>query len=628
MSASAAPTFRRSRRRRRWAQFLNTATRYVLDLTQSSWMPRRLRRSLTLRMALTMLTATLVIFTVVGIYASTAVRNGIFQERLNQVLTESALAANAMQNRLDQAQVATVEQVQSLAQEAVSSVTSLSTWASAPVVLLLRDPEESSAYVINEVATGSIRETISPELRKAVEKQPGQHWQSVKITSADGRIVPGIAVGTTVTLPLSGKHELYLLYSLADEQANTNLVMRVLLGGGLAVLVLVVSMTWVVVYSVLVPLRRTVRTAERLAAGDLDARVLSQGQDETAQLADAFNKMADSLQSKIDTLARLSRLQQRFVSDVSHELRTPLTTIRIADDVIYDSKEELNPAAQRSAEILHAQIDNFDAMLADLLEISRIDSGSARLHFEMLDLNELVVAVIQDCSQLAETVGCEVRFDRPKHPCTAQLDERRVTRIIRNLLVNALEHSEGNPVVITTASTQTAVALRVSDHGVGMSPEVTSRVFDRFYRADPARPRTTGGTGLGLAISLEDTRLSGGTLDAWGKEGFGSSFLLTLPRRQDMEMGDSPLPVTDYQEPSLDDYVPPPSADTGVGCGVEVPISGSGEGARAEVRDSFAEEGTGSGPAEAAPTDTAASSTDHDTVLVTPYSPQINGGES
>ena len=338
--------------------------------------------------------------------------------------------------------------------------------------------------------------------------------------------------------------------------------------------------------------------------------------------------MADSLQSKIDTLARLSRLQQRFVSDVSHELRTPLTTIRIADDVIYDSKEELNPAAQRSAEILHAQIDNFDAMLADLLEISRIDSGSARLHFEMLDLNELVVAVIQDCSQLAETVGCEVRFDRPKHPCAAQLDERRVTRIIRNLLVNALEHSEGNPVVITTASTQTAVALRVSDHGVGMSPEVTSRVFDRFYRADPARPRTTGGTGLGLAISLEDTRLSGGTLDAWGKEGFGSSFLLTLPRRQDMEMGDSPLPVTDYQEPSLDDYVPPPSADTGVGCGVEVPVSGSGEGARVEVRDSFAEEGTGSGPAEAAPTDTAASSTDHDTVLVTPYSPQINGGES
>nr|WP_283241591.1 MtrAB system histidine kinase MtrB [Mobiluncus curtisii] len=512
-----------------------------------------------LRMAIIMLVATLVILFAVGIYASTAIKNGIFQERLNQVLEEAATQARAAQNRFDQAPASTVEQVQSLAQDVVTSISTLTSGSSAPAVLILRNPSETSSFVINEIATQNMREVITSQLRQAVQQKTGQHWQSIEITDAQGKRHPGIAVGTAVSLPLAGAHELYLVYSLADEQAAINLVMGVLGGGGLAVLVLVAGMTWVVVYSVLVPVRRTVRTAERLAAGDLNARVLSQGQDETAQLADSFNKMANSLQSKIDTLGQMSRLQQRFVSDVSHELRTPLTTMRIADDVIYDAREELDPAALRSAELLHDQIERFDAMLADLLEISRIDSGSARLDFEIVDLNKLVAQVVEDNATLAEKVGCRVIFNPPKYPCAAKLDTRRVTRIVRNLLVNAIEHSEGNPVIITTDSSETAVALRVSDHGVGMSPEVTSRVFDRFYRADPARARTTGGTGLGLAISLEDARLSGGTLQAWGKTGYGSSFLLTLPRRHDMELGPSPLDITDYVEPTLDSYVPPQS---------------------------------------------------------------------
>ncbi|EFL93220.1 MtrAB system histidine kinase MtrB [Mobiluncus curtisii] len=531
----------------------------MIGFNQSTWVPKRLRRSLALRMAIIMLVATLVILFAVGIYASTAIKNGIFQERLNQVLEEAATQARAAQNRFDQAPASTVEQVQSLAQDVVTSISTLTSGSSAPAVLILRNPSETSSFVINEIATQNMREVITSQLRQAVQQKTGQHWQSIEITDAQGKRHPGIAVGTAVSLPLAGAHELYLVYSLADEQAAINLVMGVLGGGGLAVLVLVAGMTWVVVYSVLVPVRRTVRTAERLAAGDLNARVLSQGQDETAQLADSFNKMANSLQSKIDTLGQMSRLQQRFVSDVSHELRTPLTTMRIADDVIYDAREELDPAALRSAELLHDQIERFDAMLADLLEISRIDSGSARLDFEIVDLNKLVAQVVEDNATLAEKVGCRVIFNPPKYPCAAELDTRRVTRIVRNLLVNAIEHSEGNPVIITTDSSETAVALRVSDHGVGMSPEVTSRVFDRFYRADPARARTTGGTGLGLAISLEDARLSGGTLQAWGKTGYGSSFLLTLPRRHDMELGPSPLDITDYVEPTLDSYVPPQS---------------------------------------------------------------------
>lgn len=554
MSGANPAVFRRSRRQRRVSQFLNTTMRHLLDFMQASWVPLRLRKSLTLRMGLTMLISTLVILCGVGFYTANSIRDGIFQERLNQLLVESASRAKTAQSRLDQAPVSTVEQVQSLAQEVVTSITTMTSGGNAPSVLILRNPNENSAIVINEIVTGNSRETISPELRQSVGKKTGQYWQSVKLTDAEGRTFPGIAVGTALNLPLAGAHELYFVYSLADEQANLNLVMQVLAGGGLALLLLVGAMTWVVVYSVLVPVRRTVRTAERLAAGDLNARVLSQGQDEMAQLADSFNKMAGSLQSKIDTLGQLSRLQQRFVSDVSHELRTPLTTMRIADDVIFDARAELDPAALRSAELLHDQIDRFDAMLADLLEISRIDSGSARLSFETVDINSLVRKVIADNDSLAQQVGCEVVFNPPPYPCTAEVDTRRVTRIVRNLLVNAIEHSEGNPVTITTDTSETAVALRVSDHGVGMTPEVTSRVFDRFYRADPARTRTTGGTGLGLAISLEDARLSGGTLEAWGKSGYGSSFRLTLPRQNGTEMGPSPLELTDYVEPKLEEY--------------------------------------------------------------------------
>lgn len=290
MSGANPAVFRRSRRQRRVSQFLNTTMRHLLDFMQASWVPLRLRKSLTLRMGLTMLISTLVILSGVGLYTANSIRDGIFQERLNQLLVESASRAKTAQSRLDQAPVSTVEQVQSLAQEVVTSITTMTSGGNAPSVLILRNPNETSAIVINEIVTGNSRETISPELRQSVEKKTGQYWQSVKLTDAEGRTFPGIAVGTALNLPLAGAHELYFVYSLADEQANLNLVMQVLAGGGLALLLLVGAMTWVVVYSVLVPVRRTVRTAERLAAGDLNARVLSQGQDEMAQLADSFNK--------------------------------------------------------------------------------------------------------------------------------------------------------------------------------------------------------------------------------------------------------------------------------------------------------------------------------------------------
>ena len=125
----------------------------------------------------------------------------------------------------------------------------------------------------------------------------------------------------------------------------------------------------------------------------------------------------------------------------------------------------------------------------------------------------------------------------------AEADVRRVERIVRNLVTNAIDHAEGHDVEIRVASDETSTALSVRDHGVGLAPGETSMVFNRFWRADPARARTSGGTGLGLSISLEDTHLHGGWLQAWGRPGEGAQFRLTLPRRASAVLRQSPLPL-------------------------------------------------------------------------------------
>jgi two-component system sensor histidine kinase MtrB len=128
-------------------------------------------------------------------------------------------------------------------------------------------------------------------------------------------------------------------------------------------------------------------------------------------------------------------------------------------------------------------------------------------------------------------------------PALVQVDVRRIERIVRNLVVNAIEYGQGKPVEIRVAANDTAAALTVRDHGIGLKPGEDVLVFSRFWRADPARSKTLGGTGLGLAIALEDARLHGGKLQAWGEPGEGAVFRLTLPRRAGADYTMSPLPL-------------------------------------------------------------------------------------
>lgn len=499
------------------------------------------RSSLSLRSALAITLAALAVITLFALLVSSQLRSSTFEARKTQILDDAAVRFSSAQAVFDQSTASTPDQVQEAARQVVSTIDSSAAGAGAVSVALLRSPDAQSAFRINQIVTSDVESLITPVMRSAVGEDGAARWQSVAIPAQEGRTSPGILVGMEVTLPRAGAHELYIVYSLASDQRQVDTVMKVLFLAALPILIGLPAGVFWVLFNLLRPVRRTADAASRLASGDLSARVEVQGEDEMADLSAAFNDMASSLQRKIEDYDELSRLQQRFVSDVSHELRTPLTTIRMADSVIWDNRETLPPAAKRSAELLHEQTDRMDSLFTDLLEISRYDARSAALDAEVTDLRAVVAKVVSMNADLAERLGVEVEVRSEEERCAAAIDVRRIERVLRNLLVNALEFADGTRVEIDVAQTRTDVAVRVRDHGVGMSEETAAHVFDRFYRADASRKRTTGGTGLGLSISAEDVALHGGALEAHGALGEGASFVMTLPKESGAPIASRPL---------------------------------------------------------------------------------------
>jgi two-component system sensor histidine kinase MtrB len=402
----------------------------------------------------------------------------------------------------------------------------------------------------DQAASNAIRYTglvdsdsIPQSLASSVVSDGDKLWDTyTQINYRDSPSVPGLVIGSQIRIDSTGdKYSIYFLFPLTAQQETLDVVQRALVTAGLLLIVLLGAIAWLVTRQVVTPVRMARRIAERLAAGKLEERMQVRGTDDLARLAVSFNKMASNLQRQIRRLEELSRLQRRFVSDVSHELRTPLTTVRMAADLLHESRDQFDPISRRSVELLQNELNRFEELLADLLEISRFDAGAAALDLEDVDLRDIVNRVLENHETLLERKGCPVELDMPA-PCRAKVDSRRIERILRNLIGNAIEHSEGLPIKISTAYDDDAAAVAVRDHGVGFRAEEAEMVFSRFWRADPARARTTGGTGLGLSIALEDARLHGGRLDAWGSPGEGAYFRLTLPRRPDVALTGSPLP--------------------------------------------------------------------------------------
>lgn len=401
---------------------------------------------------------------------------------------------------------------------------------------------EGPASVLSS-SSGIGLDSVPLELRQQVTGRDGMYIAATQVViSREEAGQPGVVVGTTLITSAGERFPVYYVFPMTSEVTTLRDIQRAVYTTGAALLLGLTAIAYLVTLQVVRPVRKAGRTARRLASGQLDERMPVRGTDDLASLAISMNEMASDLQQRIRELETLSTVQRSFVSDVSHELRTPMTTIKMASDLLYEERGELPPKVRRTVELMNTEIERFSSMLADLLEISRFDAGVAALELDEVDLGTLVASEVQAQETFAHSQGSELRLHLDG-AASAQLDARRIRRIVRNLLTNAIDHGEGRPIDVTVASDEEAVAVTVRDHGIGFQAELSSRVFDRFWRADPSRARAAGGTGLGLAISREDARLHRGWLSAWGRPGLGAQFRLTLPRNPEVILSSSPLPI-------------------------------------------------------------------------------------
>lgn len=505
------------------------------------------RRSIQARVVVSTLLLSAIVVSVVGWFLLQQTRDGLVDARVDRVVKEAANETADARARLatlpgtdDEPGLQLQQLLDPILQRGASR--GFSVVLNGPLGETRTDLADSGPRYSPGLDLSSVPESMVRHL----DESGTSAWQFTRIHYTDDsrEDTPGIVVGARIQLPANAEeYTIYYLFPMAQEQQTLDLVTRALLTAGALLLVLVAGLAWVVTRQVVTPIRMARRVAERLAAGELEERLKVRGEDDIARLATSFNQMAASLQRQIRQLEELSRVQRRFTSDVSHELRTPLTTVRMAGDVLHDAREDFDPVTARAAELLQTELDRFEGLLSDLLEISRFDAGAAALELEDLNLVDIAHRVVDMTRPLAQQRDTSVTVQAISDPCLAEADTRRVERVVRNLVSNAIDHADSQGIVIQVAGDDHAAAVAVRDHGIGLEPGEAGLVFNRFWRADPARARTSGGTGLGLSISLEDTHLHGGWLQAWGQPGGGAQFRLTLPRRAGEVLRHSPLPL-------------------------------------------------------------------------------------
>ena len=496
----------------------------------------------------------LIAFIAVGTSLSNQIATSLFENKKNQALEESIKGFDNVQSVFDGSSEARTDS--EIRRNVTRALTLLDASGDTQRrwVLVPLDQQSKKGFIPEQSGDNALdAATIPEDFKSTVRDSPGGvFWEKKDLSEpekSNGEPYPALIIGTSVSIPQNPDYGLFVVYDLS-ESSSTITYINVVLGTGFTVLlILVLSMVWFVTRLAVRPITLTAITAEKLAAGDLNRRVSVRGKHQAARLGISFNKMADSLQDQITQLERLSTLQQRFVSDVSHELRTPLSTVRLSSELLYDSRDTLNPVQSRSVELMHNQVDRFQALLSDLLEISRFDAGSAVLNIDAEDFMSVLNDVLVEVIPHLERTGTRLIVHSEQAHIDIDIDRVRIERVLRNLLFNAIEHGESKPVDIYIATNATNLGVAVRDHGIGLSEEEAAQVFNRFWRADTSRKRTLGGTGLGLSITAEDVRLHGGRIEAWGMKGKGACFTMNLPLVHGGELGPSPVLITGEPEP-------------------------------------------------------------------------------
>ncbi len=484
------------------------------------------RSSLVFRVTTTIVSLTIIVIWLIGSALETQISSGIFDEKLRLSIADAQSTARNTQIQLTFSPYQDKAALKLIFTE-ILAVPPRSFESSARELAVFSFANTNSKF--KYAGTSNLVDPISiPEsFREKTRKSTATQWERTKLKYVDGKTESAIVVGHVLTIKGAGKYELYVISSLAQQSRTMSLILQYLWLTGVALTFLIGLITFFVLRRLISPIRDAAKVAEELTAGNLELRMDIQGEDEIASLGYSFNEMAVSLQQQISRLENLSKLQQRFVSDVSHELRTPLTTIRMASQVIHATKESFEPTVARSSELLISQIDRFESLLTDLLEVSRFDAQAAVLEIEEVDITALVKETIDYLHPSQDRI---IHLWAPDEPVMVDIDPRRIKRIIRNLIANAVDHREDKSVDVQIEQTENEVSIGVRDYGVGFNYTDKKLLFERFWRADSSRARTTGGTGLGLSIALEDAKLHQGEIDVWGERGRGAHFVLTIPK--------------------------------------------------------------------------------------------------
>ncbi|MFG1649390.1 ATP-binding protein [Micromonospora sp. NPDC049275] len=368
---------------------------------------------------------------------------------------------------------------------------------------------------------------LTPELRQEVA-DGHIAWQRVERYGK-----PVLLIGTQLRFDRSDGTsvpsgvEVYSLRSLSSEQQSIDrLATLAWVTGGLS-LVLAVLLALLAAQGVLRPVRELGRAARKLGEGDLSTRLTVRGVDELADVARTFNDTAGTLERQVGELRRMEADARRFVADVSHELRTPLAAMTAVTDVLDEEADRLPGDAGQAARLVSQETQNLTQLVNDLIEVSRFDSGTARLALDDVDVAAAVNATLR-----LRRWADRVHTDLPSG-VIARLDPRRLDVIVANLVGNAFRHGT-EPVSVRLRAEPDWITIEVADQGPGLDPEVLPHVFDRFYKADTARTRSEG-SGLGLAIAWENARLhryagQSGSLVAGNTPDCGAVFTLRLPR--------------------------------------------------------------------------------------------------
>ena len=499
-------------------------------------------KSLSLRIIATTFIVSTILVTVIGLILINRVSSGILTSKESSSITEASSAINEAQKVVTATDTgAGAPNISTVVDTAVTALAVRAGQSGLYDVLFLAS-SNISKQGLPERGTNLVAEnSVSEDLRSRVEKTEKLLWAYTEINYLDGRKIPGLVVAAPIKINNVGNYSLFLLFPLDKEEETIGIIRSAVLATGIFLIFGLLILVWYLTRSVLSPVRKTAEAAERLRMGLLNERVPVSGEDDLAKLAGSFNSMAASIQQQIGQLEQMSRMQKRFVSDVSHELRTPLTTVRMAADVLYESRDQYTGETARAAELLSTQIERFEILLSQLLEISRFDAGAADLSLNMVNIKDVIEKTADSLSNLLakQETPVVITGSAPE----IELDQRRIERVLRNLISNASEYGEGKPIEVEIGSDEDTIAVVVKDKGPGLKPGESSLVFNRFWRADPARARTTGGTGLGLAIALEDARLHSGWIDVWGSPGKGTMFRLTLPRITHKAISSSSLPL-------------------------------------------------------------------------------------